>query len=811
MFSNYLKSAWRNLLKGRMYTMINLVGLSIGTAVVILLTLYVNDEWTFDHFHEKSDRIYRAWVKEHVQDEVFFNTLTPYLLGQELRDNFPQIELVARYTTLSSQIRKGNFTEQENVHVVETEFLKVFDFKLISGLKDNLLTDIHSAVITGEMGLKYFGDADAVGQTLTMQVGGQWTDFTVTGIIEKAPGNSSLQYDILIPFEITKTYMSEGGRNSWTNVSVETFVVINDPKHAKALEAQIAPFLDAKVASIYKPGEYLMGLQPLTDIHLNKDFPKGFIQTSDARYPYIVGGVALLILLLACINFTTLAIGRSVSRSKEVGVRKVTGATRSQIMTQFWSEAVLTSTIGVVLGIVIAKILLPEFNTLSDKSLQLTFTPLNSLAFGALALITGIIAGGYPAAVLSGFSPIRSLRGSGMNMSQDKYLVLRMLVGVQFLLSVLLIISTIVMTQQLQFLQTKNLGFEKEQVLILPYHRSGARLTELFEEGKGVAGRLRHTLGGNPAIRDIAMSTHAIGTPGWMELGYPEPGTEKFRKFHLWAVDDKLLPMINVEFISGRNFSGDVASDNRAVLVNETYAREFNVQTGMPLQEPFQEYTVIGLVKDFNYASLHSEVGPLLLAVEPVKLVQTASDMMYQDYPNPKLWIKVAGDDLFATISVLRQAWLEAAPEQPFNYVFLDENIDQQYRAEQRLGTVISIASVLAVFIACLGLFGIVTLTVARRTKEIGIRKVMGATATQVVGILSRDFIKLVMLAVIPAIPIAWFVMQTWLEDFAYRIDIHWSVFIIAGALAMVLAFSTICIQSIRAAMKNPVASLRSE
>ncbi len=811
MLSNYFKSAWRNLLKGKMYSIINLIGLSIGTAVVILLTLYVYDEWTFDTFHEKHDRIYRAWVKEHVQDEVFFNTITPYILGQELRDNFPEIEQVVRYTSFSSQVRKGNFTELENIHVVEPQLLKVFDFPLILGKAESALNDIHSVVITEEIGKKYFGDPHAIGQTLTMQVSGQWADFVVTGIMEKAPGNSSLQYDILIPFETTTTFFSEGGRTSWTNVTVETYVLLDEQNNAPEVEKKIAPFLDSKVADIYKPGEYLMGLQPLTDIHLNKDFPEGFIAVSDARYPYILGGVALLILLLACINFTTLAVGRSVSRAKEVGVRKATGAGTAQIMTQFWSEAVLTSTIGVAFGILLAKIMLPEFNTLADKSLHLNFSAINVAALGCLAVVTGLIAGGYPSLVLSGLSPVKTLRGSLTNLGKDKHVLLSGLVGFQFLLSILLIICTLVMTQQLQFLQNKNLGFKKEHLVILPYMRSGARLTELFAEGNTVLGRLRHTLNGKEGIKDMAFSTHAIGTPGWMQLGYPEPETDKFRKFFAWAIDDHMFPMVNITLVAGRNFSSDAFAENRTVIVNEAYAREFEVQTGAPLQKPFEEYTVIGIAKDFNYESLHTEIQPLVMAVEPIQLVRIASDMVYNDYPNPKFWIQISGENLPATISILRQAWLEAAPEQPFNYTFLDENIDKQYRSEARLSTVISIASFLAVLIACLGLFAIVTLTVARRTKEIGIRKVLGATSSQVVGILSRDFVKLVILAVVFAIPLAWYLMQTWLADFAYRINMHWSVFAIAGVWAVIVAFSTVCLQSVKAALQNPVQSLRSE
>ncbi|HLF63496.1 MAG TPA: ABC transporter permease [Saprospiraceae bacterium] len=794
-----------------MYSIINLAGLSVGTAVVILLTLYVYDEWTFDRFHQKSDRIYRAWVKEHVSDQVFFNTVTPYILGEELQGNFPEIRHIVRYSTLNSQVKKGNFSEQEIVHIVEPEFFKVFDFNLLRGKAEDVLADVHNAVITEDIGKKYFGDPAVIGQTLTMQVAGQWTDFVVSGIIEKAPGNSSLQYDILIPFEIQKTAMSEGSRTSWTNVNVETFVLLDDNNNVKDLEAKIAPFIDSKVADIYKPGEYQMGLQPLTDIHLNKDFPEGFLTVSDARYPYILSGIAALILMLACINFTSLAVGRSISRAKEVGVRKATGASKQQIMMQFWSEAIMTSTAGALLGVLIAKASLGAFNTIADKQLELHWTPMHVMAIGSLALLTGLIAGAYPSLVLSGFSPVKTLRGAITKMGSDKHVLLRSLVGFQFLLSILLIICTIVMTQQLRFIQNKNLGFEQDQVVILPYARSGVRLSELYAEGQTTLGRLRHTLTGKTEFKDFALTTHAFGTPGWMNLGYTEQGTEKFRKFFVCGVDDRLVPMMQLQITEGRNFSSDAVADKQSVLVNEAYAREFNVKYGEPLQQPFQEYSVIGIVKDFNFESLHTTVQPLVMAVEPINLIRTASDLNYGDNPNPKLLIKVAGENLTATLSVLRQAWLEVAPEQPFNYVFLNENIDKQYRSEARLSKVISIASVLAVLIACLGLFGIVTLTVAQRTKEIGIRKVLGASTAQLASLLSNDFLKLVLLAVIPASPMAWYFMNGWLEDFAYRIEIEWWVFVLAGVAAVIVALLTVSFQSMKAALSNPVKSLRSE
>lgn len=811
MFQNYLKIALRNLAKGRLYSFINLAGLAIGTAVVILLALFVYDEWTFDRFHKNSDRIYRAWVKEHLEGQIFFNTVTPYVLGPELRDNFPEIRQLARYLTLNSQVKKGAFSEQETVHVVEPQFFKIFDFPLVRGKAEHALEAIHSAVVTEETGIKYFGDPYPVGQTLTMQVGGEWVDFNITGVIEKAPGNSSIRYDILIPFENTKTFMSQGGMTNWMNVNVETYVLLDEANKVEELEAKIAPFVDGKVAEDYEPGKYIVGLQPLADIHLNNEFPTGIVGVSDGRYPYILAGVAALILALACINFITLAVGRSVSRAKEVGVRKVSGATRGQLISQFWSEAIITVAAAVAVGVGLARAALPFFNTLADKQLAIDLSLENVVLVGGLTLLTGLLSGAYPSLALSGFSPVKTLRGAILKMGRGRHIVLQTLVGFQFVLSILLIICAIVMAQQMSFLQNKNLGHDKEQIVVLPYSRSGARLSEQMEEGKKVLERLRNELNGKADVTDLAFSTHTFGTPGWTNVGYTDRATQKFRNFAVNGVDERFLPLHDIQLSEGRNFSRETTTDQKGVVINEAYAKAFGLSAGQPMQEPFTAYTVIGVAKDFNFESLHNEVSPLVMAFDPIGIIQAASDVGFRDNPNPKISVKISGGNLQATISTLRLAWKEAAPEQPFNYAFIDDNIDRQYRAESRLSLIIRLATGLAVLIACLGLFGIATLTIAQRTKEIGVRKVLGASTTDILFLLNKNFSRLVVIATLPAIPLAWFFLQGWLADFAYRISISPWIFVLAGLAAQALAWSAVSFQSVKAASANPVKSLRSE
>ena len=787
------------------------MGLTIGTVVVILLSLYVKDEWTFDQFHEKSDRIYRAWVKEHVQDEIFFNTVTPYILGSELRDNFPEIDQVVRYATINSQIKKGNFTEQENIHVVEPSFFKVFDFELLRGLEGEAMEALHSVIVTEEMGQKYFGDPYPMGQTMTMQLGGEWVDFTVSGVIEDAPSNSSIQYDLIIPFKNTENLFSERGRQSWTNVFVETYALLNTENNVADLEAKIAPFVDEKVSRMYEPGEYIVGLQPLTDIHLNGEYPVGLVSVSNSQYPYILAGVALLILILACINFTTLAVGRSVTRAKEVGVRKTSGATRGQLMMQFWSEAMVTAGIAVGLGLLLAHLFLPYFNTLADKQLTIDFSLSNMLILLSLVFVVGLLSGLYPSLVLSNFSPIRSLRGAISKIGNDRHVVLRGLVSFQFVLSILLIICTMVMTQQMRFLQNKNLGFSQDQIIVLPYSRSGARLSQQMEEGKNILNRLRSELNGKQDFKAFAYSTHTFGTPGWVNLGYTDDATQQYRNFMVNEIDEQFLPLHEIDIIEGRNFSSETAADSQAVIVNKAYVDAFGVQVGQAMQEPFNDFRVVGITDDFNFESLHSDIRPLVLPFSMLKLRRQASDMNASDAPTPKLSIKVNSDNLQATLSTLRMAWKEVAQEQPFNFSFLDNNLDRLYRSESRLSQLIGLATGLAIFIACLGLFGVATLMIAQRRKEIGIRKVLGASVADIVLMLNKNLSIQVIVATVVAIPLAYYFMQNWLSDFAYRVSISPWVFLLAGIAALVLAWVAVSFQSLKAAISNPVKSLRSE
>jgi len=815
MFKNYFKIALRHLLKERRYTIINLTGLAIGVAVALLMFLFVKEEWTFDHFHSKADQIYRVWVKEHYQGEIFFNTTTPYVLGRELAENFPEIVAVPRYTVGNYSVREGELTEQEAIHLANPDFFETFDFEAIAGDPARSLTDLRKTVITRDLAKKYFGEEDPIGKNLSIQLSDGWDVFEVGAVLETPPTNSSLQFTMLIPFDNIKAFVSERTRNHWQVVSPETYVLLKEGQSLDALAAKVQTHVDGKVAGIYEPGEYEVGFQALKDIHLNSEMPSGIVGVSDSRYPYIMGGVAVLILLLAGINFVTLSVGRSVTRAKEVGVRKVSGANRKQLMMQFWSEAILISIGAVVAGVIVAKLILPYFNDMAGKTLAIDFSLLSISGLLAFGAGLGLLAGLYPALVTSGYAPKLAFQDVVSSLGSRKNVVLRGLIGFQFVLSVVLIASTMIMQKQLTYIQNANLGFNKEQVLSFPYNPErveGKGFSDMYQDGIQKAEILEQELENIPNVVEVATSSHAFGVSGWMQLGYTDP-SQKFRWFSKLTVDEDFLPMMGVQLESGRHFSRDVGADARtSILINRAMADLYGIKEAEEqMPTPFEGFHLIGITENFNFSSLHNSVEPLMINMDPVAINRVTTDVNYSDSPMTKINVKLKGGELASTVQSIQSAWEKVAPEQEFNFAFVDENLDRLYRAEMRLGAVMQWATLLAILIASMGLFGMATLILARKTKEIGVRKVLGASSLDIVVLLNRPFTWLVVIANVIGAPIAYYFMQGWLADFAYRTNVSVLLFVLVGLVALLIAWLAVSWQAIRATRLNPVEALRYE
>lgn len=815
MYKNYFKVAYRHLLRQKLYSLINISGLMVSFAFCILIWLYVQDELSFDRSYTHADRVYRAWVLEdYGPDEIFFNTHTPMPLGPALDSNFSEVQAMVRVGNISTLVKNGEDTQSEEVFYADPHFFQLFDNEVLSG--DVSLNNLKDLVLTESHAVKYFGDTDPMGKTLSIKVGEAFQDFNVSAVVADLPSNVSLQYNMLIPYDNNKAFTGERSRASWYNVSVETYVLLDEQTNAQALEGKLDTMVKQVLGENYKPGEYTVGLQPLTDIHLNTDFPKGGVAVSDWKYVYILSAVALLILVVACINFVTLAVGRSLSRAKEVGVRKVVGAVRHQLMSQYWSEAFVTTFIATGLAILLVVLLLPYFNQLAGKALVFSFSVQNIMFLFLLTAVVGFLAGVYPALILSGFSPLMILRGS-LSIGYSRETLRKGMVTFQFVLAIILIIGTLVMKQQMTYLQNKNLGFDKEQIVVIPQNMqtrmSGQTMDQFMEENFQRKQLIQNALARLPEVKEVTTSFFTFGQSGWIEVGFTtEEGT--YREFNMNAVDQDFVKTYGLEMLQGRDFNVESGADARSgVLINETFAQAFNLEeaVGSTLPPPFQEYQVVGVLSDFHYKSLHAAIEPAMMVMNPYGIFKGSENVMFEDNSTPKISVKIQSEALAQTIEELKEVWKDVAPDQQFEFSFIDETLDAQYRAEQRLSTILSITTALGIFISCLGLFGLVTLSMSKKTKEIGIRKVLGASVWQVVALSYKEFIWLVTLAFLVAVPVSYLMMKRWLADFAYQIDLGAPVFLLAGGIILAIASLTIAYQSMKAAKAKPVDSLRSE
>ena len=803
MLRNYLTIALRNLRQHPGYTAINVTGLAVGMAACLLIGLFVRSEWTFDAFHEASDRIVRAWVHEQYEDREFLNTITPLPLGPRLDERFPEVEAHVRLDARTDLVRHGDTQFRERIHLAEATFFDVFNFPLVRGNPATALDRPGSVVLTEAIAQKYFGDANPMGQQLQIRDGDAVQSFTVTGVAKAPPVNSSIQFDLIAPFR--EELFGERARSSWFNVYVETYVLLREGASVEALQEKLPAMVkDAIGEEEYARSNFTVGLQPITDIHLNTDLPAGLEPTSDPTYSYILAGIALLVLLIACINFMTLSVGRSAERAQEVGVRKVMGADRQQLMRQFWGEAFVTTGLALAAGLAVARAALPFFNDLAGRALTFDRGGWMLLVLGGLLLVVGGVAGGYPAAVLSSLQPTDVLKG--MLRISDRSALRRALVAVQFALSIFLLASLFVMTQQLGYLQSKSLGFDKEQVVTVP-------TTGSFEEGLRTAELVRNELVGQPGIVDVGASAFTPDQP-WMTVEYADE-QGGFYTYRANLVTHDYIEAMGIEMVAGRDFSRATTADtSRGLLINEALAAAMGWSPseavgcslpGMP------DHEIIGVTADFHYASLHQPVEPLVLAPKPDLVLRGAANVGIPGSTNPKMAIRLAPDRVSDAMAAIGQTWQVVAPAQPFNYTFLNDAIASQYRQEQRFAQIVGAASGLAIVIAVFGLLGLAALIAQRRTKEIGIRKALGASLPGIVGLLSWEFVKVVTLAFVIAAPVAYLVMRQWLQDFAYHIELGPWGFVGAGALTLVVALLAVSYQALRAATVNPVRALRTE
>ncbi len=813
MLQNYFKIAFRALWRNKIHSSINVLGLSLGIACCVLIALFVRDEWTFDTFHTKANRIYRVFVKEDWgENQQFFNTTTPMPMGPALKDNLPEVEAFTRFVAINTMVKVGEKQFSEGVVLADRSVFSVFDFDLLQGEREVALHDQHNLVITPQIAEKYFGQTDPVGQTLSVQVGDNFEEFTVTAVVV-IPTNSGIRFNMLIPDHNYSKIFSERQLNSgWFNIHPSTYVLLREGVTAAQVESKFPDLFRRLLGEEdFKQSKYAPGLQPLTSIHLDTTYPVGDIPVSDVKYSYILSAVAILILFVACINFVTLSVGRSLKRAREVGIRKVVGAQRRQLIAQFVGEAILVTGIALVLGVLLSVFGLPLFNSLSGKQLVFSWNGFLLIVVTSLLLIIGLMAGSYPAFVLSAFKPVSVLKGSLQIGSKQR--VRQALVGVQLVLSIFLISSTLIMKQQLNFLQNKNLGFNKEQLAVIQLNvpRVG-RLPERVNKGFEMAEQFKTELNKVSGVLASGTASHDFGDGSWTAVGYTDDqGT--YRNFNMNVIDDEYIPLMKMELVAGRNFTEEVA-DKKGVLVNEAFAREYGWTDVNGKRIPgkgFGEHEVIGIVKDFNYTSLYTTVPPLVMVQDAVIILAGSENINFENNPMPKLFVRLAPDNMQATLDQVKAVWDKLTHAEEFDFTFVDQALDAQYRSDQNLGKIVSLATLLAVIIGSLGLYALASLAMQNRTKEISIRKVLGATEQSLLVLLSRDYVMMILVSLLLSVPITWYLMNNWLQSFQYRVEVGWQVFALAGGLSLIVALMTISYQALKTAWTQPAETLKYE
>jgi len=804
MFRNYLKVAFRYLSRYKGYSLINILGLAVGITCCILIMLFVRSEFSYDRSHTKADRLYRVWQHEKYEGEDFINSATPLPMAGAIQHSYPEVEATCRVYAFNPMVKVHQNSFSEPVRMVDSTFFQLFDFQLMEGDRSNPFPTANSAILTPELAKKYFGNENAIGKDIEIQFGEQKELFKIAGIAKSPPEASSIKYQMLIPFSNAKLIFRPRTFTSWFNVYSETYVLLHDKVNASDLEKKFPMMMKQQLGEEYKEGGFVLHLQPITDIHLNTNVPVGIEPISNPKYSYILATIGFLLLLVACINFITLSIGRSTTRALEVGVRKALGAERRQLIGQFWGEAFLLTVIAVVIGLTLSAILLKPFNQLIQRQLTLQFDPGFILFCVLIIALIALIAGVYPALILSRFNPVEVLKGKLKMRSNTGWLRQSLIVG-QFVASIAMIISTIVISEQIKYLKKKDLGYNKEQVVIVPTNKgraTGIPLAELY----------RTELLKHPQVAEVGISIFSFAENSWAEIGFTND-KRVYKSFQFNSVDAQFVKTMRLQMIQGRAFDANNPADiGGSALVNESFVKYFDLVDPVGKKLPGNyDQQIIGVVKDFNFQSLHNQVRPLLLTMKPDSVLRRSENTSFNFSAQPRVSVRLKGGDLSANIGLLRESWKKVAPSQDFEFQFLDETIAAQYQQESRTGLIVKLASALSIFIACMGLFGLATLAVARRTREIGIRKVMGASVGSIVSLISKEFVKLVMVAAVIAFPLAWWFLSDWLKDFAYRVSIGWWIYLAAAVAALLIALFTVSLQAMKAALSNPVKALRTE
>jgi putative ABC transport system permease protein len=808
MIKNYIKTAFRSLQKNKGFTAINVLGLALGLATCLLIVFYVVDELSYDKYNVNANRIYRVNEDLKLGDNKVQYAVCMAPLAQTLKYDFPDVENTVRLQNIGGMhITKGTESILEDKALfADPSVFDVFTLPVIYGDKKTALSEPNTVVITKAVAKKYFGRLNVVGENLIID-GNLQKPIKVTAVIENIPEQSHFHADFLVSMASNPDSRS----NEWLRSNYNTYVLMRKGADYKRLEAQLPQFLrkysggqmqqelNMSYNTFEKNGSYFrLNMISLTDIHLHSSLTGELGINGSVQYVYIFSAIAIFILLIACVNFMNLSTARSANRAKEIGVRKVLGSARKYLIFQFLAESTMVTFIAVITALAVALLILPSFNHFAGKNIAINLHTLVWLVPSALIAIVfiGFMAGLYPAFFLSAFNPMQVLKGK-MSTGFKGGALRSILVVFQFSISIFLIVGTLVINNQLHYIQNRDLGYNRNQVLIIQHaFELGDHAKTFKQEVKQLPGVANATLSG------YLPTTSNRNTGIFYKEAVADPKKSIFPQ--IWSVDEDYVSTLAMKIKAGRNFSIQMPSDSNAIVINETAAKflgfsdpvnKIVYRSSGGANPTYKPYTIIGMVKDFNFSSLHDNILPVVM--------QLNAD-------NGNLSIKVSTTNMAALLAQIESKWRRFTPTH-FQYTFMDQDFDAMYRSEQRIGTIFIAFTTLAIVIACLGLFGLAAYAAEQRTKEIGIRKVLGASIANIAGMLSKDFIKLICISIIISTPFAWYFMQKWLQDFAYRINIEWWVFATAGVAALFIAFVTISFQSVKAAFANPIKSLRSE
>lgn len=817
MLRSYFTIALRNLRKHSFYSFINVAGLSVGISICLVILLFVLNELRYDQHHEKADRIYRIHALIDFAGNHYDMTYAPAPMAATMASEYPEVEVAVRFRERGSYLikREADNIKESKVIWTDKEFFKIFTVPLIAGNPETALAEPNSIAISKEIADKFFPNEEAIGQTLILDNN---MNMKVTAVYEDMPVTSHFHFNVLISL----AGLEEAKNPVWFSNNFQTYFLLREGANIKNLESKfpdliakhVMPQMKEVLGGDFTPEKFaeagnklVYTTQALSDIHLYSSLKGEFEPNFDITYVYLFVAIALFILIIASINFMNLSTARSANRAKEVGVRKVMGSLRSHLMRQFLMESLLLSLFSFVLAIGLAYFLLPIFNNLAARQLSLPFNqPIFYLLILTGAIVVGFLAGIYPSFFLSAFKPVNVLKGN-VALGMKSGFIRSSLVVFQFMISIFLVIATAVVYMQLDYIQNKKLGFNKDQVIMVDdiYALGNQRLTYKEEI-------MRHSFIENASIAGYlpVAGSNRSDTPWWMEG--KEANQENMVSLQNWQVDHDYIKTFGMSIQEGRDFSRNFPSDSNAVILNESAAKalSFNESiigkritsfgdggNGGLDKSNLRVLTVVGVVEDFHFESLKQNVTPLM--------------MFLSKRPSGFLSVRFQSANAEEVISMLEKEWKEMAPGQPFTYQFLDDSFGKMYAAETRLGSIFGIFSAVAIVIACLGLFALTAFTAEQRTKEIGIRKVLGASVSSIVIMLSKDFGKLVLIAFVLATPFAWWGVNEWLQSYEYKVDVAWWVYVLAGVVAFAVAWITMSYQSIRAALSNPVKSLRSE